>query len=189
VCPSCGHVHNIFKTGGGEATAAEWKAPFLGRIPLDAGIVEAGDRGRSLMDVAGPVRESLENVVDNIIANLGGKEQGDESMKIAVPLAGGKLCQHFGHCQEFALVSVSGGKITAVAKKTPPPHEPGVLPAWLAKEGVDTVLAGGMGERAQAIFREKGIKVVCGVAGGKPEEVVTAYLQGTLVTGANLCDH
>lgn len=110
-------------------------------------------------------------------------------MKIAIPLANGKLCTHFGHCQEFAFVNVTDGKITGTTKMTPPPHEPGVIPAWLAQHGADTILAGGMGERAQAIFRQKGIKVVCGILSGEPEEVVEAYLTGTLTTGANLCSH
>jgi len=110
-------------------------------------------------------------------------------MKIGIPLAGGRACAHFGHCQEFALVSVADGKITSVTKKTPPPHEPGVIPAWLASEGANVILAGGMGERAQAIFRQNGIKVVCGVPSKTPEELVEAYLSGTLTPGANLCDH
>lgn len=27
-------------------------------------------------------------------------------MKIAIPMAGGQLCMHFGHCEQFALVDV-----------------------------------------------------------------------------------
>jgi Uncharacterized conserved protein len=111
------------------------------------------------------------------------------TQKFAIPLAGGKLCAHFGHCQEFAFVSVNDGAIAGVTKMTPPPHEPGVFPAWLAKEGVGVVLAGGMGERAQELFGQNGIKVVCGVQGGTPEDVVNAYLKGALTTGANPCNH
>ena len=43
VCPHCGEVTNIFKSGGGEATAKEMNVQFLGRIPIEPGIVDAGD--------------------------------------------------------------------------------------------------------------------------------------------------
>jgi len=32
------------------------------------------------------------------------KEEG-LVMKIAIPIAGGKLCMHFGHCEQFALIA------------------------------------------------------------------------------------
>ncbi len=190
ICPDCGSLHNIFKSGGGEKTARTWGIPFLGKIPLDPAVVQAGDRGCSLASSGGPVKDCFEEIIKNIQDNLAEKKgDGKMTMKIAVPLAGGKLCTHFGHCQEFAFVGVADGKITGITKKTPPPHEPGVFPAWLAGEGADTILAGGMGERAQALFQQNGVKVVCGVASGAPEEVVEAYLKGTLITGANPCSH
>jgi ATP-binding protein involved in chromosome partitioning len=46
VCPKCGEVTNIFKTGGGERMAHDMGVPFLGRLPLDPAIDEAGDDGR-----------------------------------------------------------------------------------------------------------------------------------------------
>ena len=45
VCPSCDEVHDVFGRGGGEALAREVEVPFLGRVPLDAAVVEAGDSG------------------------------------------------------------------------------------------------------------------------------------------------
>ena len=56
-------------------------------------------------------------------------------MRIAVPTAQGTLCPHFGHCEQFALVDVDNGKIVKTEYQTPPPHEPGVLPAWLHELG------------------------------------------------------
>lgn len=44
-CPSCGEVHNVFGSGGGEALAAEMEVPFLGRVPLDPAVMQAGDAG------------------------------------------------------------------------------------------------------------------------------------------------
>jgi ATP-binding protein involved in chromosome partitioning len=49
VCPSCGERVDLFKTGGGERAAQELGVPFLGRIPLSAAMVEAGDSGKPLV--------------------------------------------------------------------------------------------------------------------------------------------
>jgi predicted Fe-Mo cluster-binding NifX family protein len=108
---------------------------------------------------------------------------------IAVPVAEGKLCAHFGHCEHFALVETENGKIVGKTLHSPPPHEPGVLPKWLHDLGVHTVIVGGIGSRAQQLFDEKGITVVSGVPMDSPESLVHQYLMDTLVTGKNVCDH
>jgi len=110
-------------------------------------------------------------------------------MKIAIPTAGGILCAHFGHCQEFTLVDVDteAKKIIEVSKVVPPPHEPGVLPTWISQLGCNMVIAGGMGGRAVGMFKSRGINVIIGAPALKPEDVVMNFLEGTLVTGGNLC--
>ncbi len=45
VCPKCGEVTEIFKTGGGEQMAGEMGVPFLGKVPLDPQVGEACDAG------------------------------------------------------------------------------------------------------------------------------------------------
>jgi len=114
-----------------------------------------------------------------------------KTMKIAIPMADGRLCMHFGHCEQFALVEVdeAGGTITGTSYLTPPAHEPGVLPRWLHEQGANVIIAGGMGQRAQSLFAQNGIKVVVGAPAEKPEDVVSAYLGGTLEVGRNVCDH
>jgi len=49
VCPECGKVTDIFKTGGGERMASEMGVPFLGRVPIDPQVVSSGDTGRPFM--------------------------------------------------------------------------------------------------------------------------------------------
>jgi len=112
-------------------------------------------------------------------------------MKIAIPTAGGKLCAHFGHCEHFAMLDVdeNAKKITGSEMLPPPPHEPGALPKWLKEKGVNLVIAGGMGQRAQSIFTENGINVVVGADSETPEVLIEAYLNGTLQTGDNICNH
>lgn len=112
-------------------------------------------------------------------------------MKIAIPLAEGKLTMHFGHCASFALVEVDPQtkKIIKKEELAAPAHEPGLLPPWLAERGATMIIAGGMGQRAQQLFAQQGIQVVVGAPAETPEKVITAYLAGTLQVGENICDH
>jgi len=110
-------------------------------------------------------------------------------MKIAIPLAEGKLAAHFGHCQQFAVIDVENNEIQNKELLTPPPHEPGVLPRWLGELGVNLVIAGGMGQRAVMLFGEQQIQVIVGAQVEEPETLIKQYLEQTLVTGQNLCDH
>ncbi len=112
-------------------------------------------------------------------------------MKYAVPLAGGKLSGHFGHCEEFAFFDIdeTTGKILKREIVAAPKHEPGVFPVWLAGQEVSIIIAAGMGSRAQALFSENNIKVVTNVLPEDPEKAVLDYLNGTLTTGTDICDH
>ena len=110
-------------------------------------------------------------------------------MKFAIPMAMGKLTTHFGHCREFCFVQVENDTITGTEILEPPAHEPGVLPKWLSDHGVNVVIAGGMGQMAQQLFTQAGIKVMTGAPPESPEDLVKAYLSSKLVTGENLCGH
>ena len=45
ICPKCGELSSLFRTGGGEQLAKDMQVPFLGSLPLDPQISEAGDSG------------------------------------------------------------------------------------------------------------------------------------------------
>ncbi len=51
-CPTCGTTHDLFGHGGGERLAADLGLPFLGALPLDPTVLDAGDEGVPL--AAGP---------------------------------------------------------------------------------------------------------------------------------------
>ena len=204
ICPHCGKQVDLFKVGGGEKLAIEMGVPFLGRIPLDPQIVASGDSGKPFIQsfADSPATKAFASVIEPILNHTKQDEslhpirkrketKTMKTMKIAIPMADGKLCMHFGHCQQFALVEVDDGTkaITGTSYLTPPPHEPGVLPRWLHEQGANVIIAGGMGQRAQDLFSQNGIKVVVGASAGKPEDVVSAYLSGTLEVGQNVCDH
>jgi ATP-binding protein involved in chromosome partitioning len=198
ICPRCGERIDIFKAGGGENLATTMNVPFLGRIPIDPQIVEACDSGQPYVDKyrqSQAARAFCEAVT--LLAGLNNEfdeaksRKESSNVRIAIPLAQGQLSLHFGHCEEFAIVDVDSEekRISGIHREAAPPHEPGVLPQWLGRQNVNVVIAGGMGSRAQMLFAQNGIQVVTGATAGTPEETVLAYLNGTLQTGANVCDH
>lgn len=111
-------------------------------------------------------------------------------MRIAIPVANGALAVHFGHCERFALVNVDSEEKKIVQREeiVAPPHEPGLLPAWLAERDVNVIIAGGMDSRAQGLSAQNGIGVVVGVTAGGPEALVAEHLAGTLEAGQTICD-
>lgn len=112
-------------------------------------------------------------------------------MKYAIPVSGGMLSPHFGHCEQFALIDTDENNKNILKKEmvAAPPHQPGLLPPWLASKGVNSVIAGGMGASAISLFKENGINVVLGAPSEAPEKVLTDHLNGNLMTGDNRCDH
>lgn len=107
----------------------------------------------------------------------------------AIPTADGVLCPHFGHCQKFAIVKTDGQNVLSLDFVTPPGHQPGVYPGFLAQQNVDVVISGGMGVKAQELFAQNNIEVFIGVGSETPEKLVEHYLSDMLKTGQNLCDH
>ncbi len=112
-------------------------------------------------------------------------------MRIAIPIADGSLAQHFGHCEKFALVDVDPvtKAMTGSTEVAAPEHQPGLLPPWLKERGVHLVIAGGMGARARELFQNAAIEVLTGAPSETVATLVRQYLDGTLATGQNSCDH
>ncbi len=107
----------------------------------------------------------------------------------AIPTINKKLSAHFGHCQEFAVISTDDNKITDIKYLEPPEHMPGTYPNFLARNGVNIIIAGGLGVKAQDVFVANNIEVFMGVNSDQPEELVEQYLKDQLESGQNLCDH
>ena len=109
--------------------------------------------------------------------------------KIAVPTSNGLLDEHFGHCEHFAIIHTNDQELLNEQHVDPPPHQPGLLPVWLAEQGVTDVIAGGMGQRAIQIFNNHGINVFVGAPKLTPGELVKGFLNDSLTFNANYCDH
>ena len=110
--------------------------------------------------------------------------------KIAVPVdEKGVLDSHFGHCKYFALLEIKDERIVSEELVTPPPHEPGLLPKWLADKAVTDVLAGGMGHKAIQIFNYNNVNVFVGAPKLSANELAQGFLEKSIEFSANYCDH
>jgi len=199
-CPKCGERVHIFGADGGRAMAAEMGVPYLGAIPIEPEVVASGDSGVPMVQ-AHPHSETAKAfgrivrvLLEAELADAAAKGLAAKSsrpMRIAVPVTGGVLSSHFGHCEKFVLFDVGGdGKTVGNRQEiAPPPHEPGTFPRWLHEQGATIIIAGGMGSRAQSLFGQSDIQVVVGASGGEPDAIVQSFLEGRLETGANICDH
>jgi len=209
-CPRCGEITPIFRSGGGRQIADDMDVPFLGSIPIDPVIAEACDAGRAFIRhyAASPTAAVMRDIIRPFLAldlpdppaevksksdskSESQSEKENTIMRIAIPLADGQLALHFGHCEQFALLDVDPATRQILKREdvVPPPHQPGLLPPWLAERGVQVVIAGGMGQRAVALFNQQGIQVHVGAPAAAPEQIVQDFLSGSLQFGDNACDH
>jgi len=72
VCGSCQTEHDIFRRGGGRRTATELGVPFLGEVPLQAGVAESGDEGMPIVLRApdSPAARAFVAVAEQVLARL-----------------------------------------------------------------------------------------------------------------------
>lgn len=112
-----------------------------------------------------------------------------KTRKYAIPVNGNVLDAHFGHAKEFCLVDVVDGVIEGKSIVVAPPHEPGVLPRFIAAHGVTDVLAGGLGQQAIRIFNSLGINVFVGAPMLTVDEIVKGFEDKSISFNANYCDH
>ncbi|MFA9463137.1 MAG: NifB/NifX family molybdenum-iron cluster-binding protein [Velocimicrobium sp.] len=107
-------------------------------------------------------------------------------MKVAVASDGDKVSGHFGHCEGFTMYDVDNSEVTNKVFVANPGHKPGYLPVFLKEQNADVIVAGGMGETAQELFAENGIKVVVG-AQGIADDVIKQYIAGGLKSTGSVC--
>lgn len=110
--------------------------------------------------------------------------------KIAIPVDdSGVLDAHFGHCSFIILMDVENKVIISQEKVVPPPHEPGLLPKWLADKGATDIIAGGMGQKAIQLFNGYGVNAFVGAPKVSAKELAEGFLNESLSFTANYCDH
>lgn len=107
-------------------------------------------------------------------------------MKVAIATDGKHVSGHFGHCEGYQVYTIENKEINNSEFVPNPGHKPGFLPVFLKDQGIDIIIAGNMGGRAQDLFNEQGIQVIVGTNGDK-ELVIKSYLDGTLKSKNVVC--
>ncbi|UTF50593.1 NifB/NifX family molybdenum-iron cluster-binding protein [Desulfomicrobium sp. ZS1] len=112
-----------------------------------------------------------------------------EKVRIAVPSSnpGGleaEVGAHFGHCDVYTIIDVEAGSVAQVSTLPNVPHAQGGCMApvqHLASNGVNLLIAGGMGMRPLMGFNQVGIQVYYGAGAPNVGTAVDALLKGALV--------
>jgi predicted Fe-Mo cluster-binding NifX family protein len=107
-------------------------------------------------------------------------------MRVAIAVTGSEVAEHFGRCDCFMLVTIEEKEIKSRDVLNTPPHEPGLLPRLLADQGVEYLIAGGIGNRAAQFMAQFGIEVLGGVQ-GSAENALSMFLSRTLEAGGGTC--
>ena len=111
-------------------------------------------------------------------------------MKIAVPVTSdNQIDGHFGHCESYAVYTITDTKEIAEKKSVRSPQGCGCksdIASVLAADGVTTMLAGGIGGGAINVLNNCGIEVIRGCA-GDATEVVKLYLSGLVKDSGSSC--
>ena len=116
-------------------------------------------------------------------------EERIRNMKIAVTAQNTEVFPHFGRTPEFYIVTAEDNKITEEAIIPAPAEGHGALVGFLADQGVDTLICGGIGGGAINGLRTAGIKVYAGASGSAKEQVLS-LLSGQLpLQGDANCNH
>ena len=109
-------------------------------------------------------------------------------MKVAISTDQGYVSAHFGRCQSYTIIEFKEGRILSREEIPNPGHQPGFLPEYLSEKGVNCIIAGGMGPRAQGLFAQKNIETIIGVQ-GTIDEIIEKFIKQELEAGDDLCDH
>jgi predicted Fe-Mo cluster-binding NifX family protein len=109
-------------------------------------------------------------------------------MNIAIPIHGNRVMPRFGCTREMMIVTVEDGRIVSSKRVIVNPQTWVSFPARLAEEGVSVMICGGIHPRFQQALQGQNIQLVWGVVGDW-QEVLQAYLNGTLQTNPAFCLH
>jgi len=113
--------------------------------------------------------------------------KGDK-MIIAISTEKGQVCPHFGHAPEFTFVKIEDNKVIEKKIESSPGHQVGTIPKFIHDNNAQYIITGGAGPMAITYFKELGIEVILGVS-GNIDDVIEAFLNGTLKSGTSSCTH
>lgn len=173
-CPDCGKEISIFGKSRVEETASQLGIEVLGRIPVDPAIAELCDKG----EIEAVNTEFLSKAISKIEDNFQISKETN-SMKIAIATEGNNVSSHFGKCENFTIVELENSKVINEKVISTVGNQHGLLPGYLKQQGVDVVIAGGMGDGARENLVSSGIEIISGIT-GNIKDAINNYIKGEL---------
>jgi predicted DNA-binding protein (UPF0251 family)/predicted Fe-Mo cluster-binding NifX family protein len=132
-----------------------------------------------------PAHESLSGqTLGNLAANEG------DIVIVAVPYLQGDVNAHFGSTQAFLVAEAVDGKVerTSVFEVQGMQHNHSGIAGFLKEQGVEVILAGGMGAPMQQALKAQGFDLYCGVS-GPAVQAIEAFLRGETEQSESTCGH
>ena len=115
-------------------------------------------------------------------------------MRIALPIADGKFSIHYGRSQALSLheIDLEKGLATDLGLRAIPPEGTCSAAPWVAAQGVEVLLVGGLGAGAAEGLGKAGVRVMAGIQEENPTKVLEMFLKGLsqareLAVGESLC--
>jgi predicted DNA-binding protein (UPF0251 family)/predicted Fe-Mo cluster-binding NifX family protein len=144
--------------------------------------------GGSVTVVRVSVTGSSETEAGTLVGEAGSTK--GERMIIAVPYLDGEVNAHFGSTREFLVAETAEGRVqkSAIYEVQGIQHDHSGIAGFLKGQGVEVIIAGGMGGPMQQALKQAGFNLYCGVA-GPATEVVEAFLRGQIQQSEATCGH
>jgi predicted Fe-Mo cluster-binding NifX family protein len=103
-------------------------------------------------------------------------------MKIAMPLAEGRVAELSDDCERFTIVDVdlTENRILDSCRAEPDAEWLGRLAAWLTEQTVDLVIAVEVRPGMKTDLMESNIRIIAGAPNDSPHSVIKSYLAGDL---------
>lgn len=115
-------------------------------------------------------------------------------MRIALPISEGKFSTHYGRAEAISIhdIDLSTGTAADRGLKLFPAEGTCGAGPWMAEQGVEVLLAGGLGSGAAQALGKAGVKVFAGITETDPRKVLEQFLAGVaqareLAPGESMC--
>ena len=100
-------------------------------------------------------------------------------MRIAMSTEGNYVSPHFERCPHFTIIDIEDRSVVRKKVVANPGRSPEFIPRFLYENGVDLIVAGGMGMCATEFSDELGVRSILGIS-GQIDEVIDQFLKGNL---------
>ncbi|MFZ5939893.1 MAG: NifB/NifX family molybdenum-iron cluster-binding protein [Bacteroidota bacterium] len=100
--------------------------------------------------------------------------------RIAVPVSGNLLSEHFGQCEAYRIFVIGEDEVSSERVEIPPQMEVSMLPGWASALGITDIIAYRVDKSIIALFTPFRINLFVGIPRETPEKLIDDYLNGRL---------